>query len=427
MGSRNRFKHRDAKRKAAKEAAIRKKNEAIKLNHRAVENYYNDLKNGVDREAWAKANAEALKLFPEKKQKYIAWVKDQNNISTMGEEGSGVLPVGPLRGEGPSQETLRWPRDIDVGVETDYVYFQFGKYIPPFGASKFDAAAQGLGPMSQEISKSTRKQVGQNQAYELSSFMTPLGPGIILPMPQDLGNEIEQNWSGKSFTQTGRAAISALAGDSNFAVNKLKNTTSNINSIQAALKTAALNVLPGAGGNLTMNDITGSTAGIVLNPNAELLYDSPTLREIGMTWKLIANNQREAEEIKSIVDEFRMNSLPQRGSKENNKGFSFSKKSTTYGGQGNKKRRRNTKNDELNRSETFITVPNLCKFSFMSGSDVNNNIAQFKPCAINRITVNYTPDGTYATYSDGRPVAIELGLSFLETKVIFRDDVSKGY
>ena len=64
MGSRNRFKHRDAKRKAAKEAAIRKKNEAIKLNHRAVENYYNDLKNGVDREAWAKANAEALKLFP---------------------------------------------------------------------------------------------------------------------------------------------------------------------------------------------------------------------------------------------------------------------------------------------------------------------------------------------------------------------------
>ena len=36
----------------------------------------------------------------------------------------------------------------------------------------------------------------------------------------------------------------------------------------------------------------------------QLLYDSPTLREIGMTWKLIANNQREAEEIKSIVDEF---------------------------------------------------------------------------------------------------------------------------
>ena len=427
MGSRNRFKTRDAKRKEAllerKRSEALNLNEKLRVNSRAVDEYYNDLKNGVDREAWAKANAEALKLFPEKKQKHIAWIKDQNNITGMGE---GVLPVGPLRGEAPSQETLRWPRDIDVGVETDYVYFQFGKYIPPFG--NLEGTAKGLGPLSQEINKQSKYGLGQNAGYELSTFMKPLGPGIILPMPQDLGNEIEQNWSGKSFTQTGRGAISGLSGNSSFAVNKLRNTTSNTQAITAALKAAALNVVPGVGGNLTMNDITGSTEGIVLNPNAELLYDSPTLREIGMTWKLIANNQTEAEEIKSIIDEFRMNSLPQRGTNENNKGFSFSMNGTeTFSGQGNKKRKRKDKNEVMNRSETFITVPNLCRFSFMSGSDVNTNIAQFKPCAINRITVNYTPDGTYATYSDGRPIAIELGISFLETKIIFRDDVSKGY
>ena len=37
--------------------------------------------------------------------------------------------------------------------------------------------------------------------------------------------------------------------------------------------------------------------------------------------------------------------------------------------------------------------------------------------------VNYTSDGTYATYSDGAPVAVELRLNFMETKLIFADEV----
>ena len=35
----------------------------------------------------------------------------------------------------------------------------------------------------------------------------------------------------------------------------------------------------------------------------------------------------------------------------------------------------------------------------------------------------YTPDGTFATYSDGAPVAVELRLSFMETKVVFAQEI----
>ena len=74
-----------------------------------------------------------------------------------------------------------------------------------------------------------------------------------------------------------------------------------------------------------------------------------------------------------------------------------------------------------------MKVPNLCKFTFMKGEETKKQLIQFKPCAISRVAVNYTPDGTYATYSDGSPIAIELQLSFVETKVLFKKDIKDGF
>ena len=63
----------------------------------------------------------------------------------------------------------------------------------------------------------------------------------------------------------------------------------------------------------------------------------------------------------------------------------------------------------------------------MSGNEVNNNLQQFKPCAIRKVAVNYTSDGTYATYRDGEPVATELTLNFLESKLLFKSDIKAGF
>ena len=72
----------------------------------------------------------------------------------------------------------------------------------------------------------------------------------------------------------------------------------------------------------------------------------------------------------------------------------------------------------------WIRVPNLCKFTFMKGATEHTYITQFKPCAISNVEVNYTPDGTYATYEDGAPVATELRVNFMETKLIFADEIT---
>ena len=76
-------------------------------------------------------------------------------------------------------------------------------------------------------------------------------------------------------------------------------------------------------------------------------------------------------------------------------------------------------------SNNFIRVPDVCKVTFMRGGNVNTDVTQYKMCAITQVDVNYTPDGTYATYDDGSMVAIQLSLSFQESKLIFSEEADK--
>ena len=317
------------------------------------------------------------------------------------------LTAGPLEGATPDGNTARWPID-QIQSDTDYVFFQFGKYIPPF---------------SQEaMNKSWKdKRGGYNQSISRMKVDTEL-PSIMLPIPQDLSNAIAAGWQGKAFTGMGRAAISAMAGGSMDALTqKMGDFTGNMKAIQDSLTTSVLNLVPGVGGNLDANDISGATRGVVLNPNAELLYDSPELREIGMSFKMVPRNNEEAQTIKSICDAFRKAALPTWGGGDGPlQGFRRVKKdgSITAKEKGI---------DYFSSGENFIRVPRLCKFTFMSGSKPHAYLTQFKPCAMSSVTVNFTPDNTYATYSDGSPVATELRINFQETKLIFSDEVDKGF
>ena len=83
----------------------------------------------------------------------------------------------------------------------------------------------------------------------------------------------------------------------------------------------------------------------------------------------------------------------------------------------------NKKNDNLGINLGFIGVPKIIQVSFMKGGGENVNLPKYKMCALTNVDVNYTPDGSYATYMDGQPVAIGLSLSFQETKICYSEDV----
>ena len=339
-------------------------------------------------------------------KKYAARFEENVNLQLGLKGKAGDISSGPLVLSGPEGgKYARYPVGLKYGEDTDYVLFQFVEYQPPFakttvGSNTPSRTTGQLGQYNASVSEANVKtvypkvKVGEEETEVL---------GVLLPIPQDLSTEQKQNWNGKKFTRIGANAIAATNGNFSNLKDTLGDPGGNLKAILDALKTSTLNKIPGVGGNLTINDIAGSTKGVVLNPNAELLYDSPDLREIGMVFKMVPQNEEEAKHIKLICDAFRTVSLPAYGAEDN--------VVTGLGASGS----------------NYIRVPNLCKFTFMSGSNPHKWVAQYKPCAITAVQVNYTPDGTFATYGDKSPVATELTIKFVETKLIFASEIGKGF
>ena len=368
---------------------------------------------------------------------YNRWIHDTHRKSI----NSTKIGIGPLGGQLPKGDIgsplcYRWPSDT-LETNTDYVFFQFGKYIPPFSQdaqSLYDSSAQILG---EDFADGDNKEAGNQLIFgsntaatqgmynaSASQLIVENEPSIMLPMPQDLSTESNQQWQGKQFTATGRAAVAALAaGNFSYASSVVEDIAGNATALQNAFNTSVLNSIPGVGGNLEFNDVSGSTRGIVINPNAELLYDSPEMREVGMIFRLVPRNYDESVVINYIVKTFRQASMPSWGSEDTNL-LSGDKKLEDSGG------------INLGDMNNWIHVPKLCKFTFMTGSIANEHVIQYKPCAISGVEVNYTPDGTWSSHNnpdnDGAipgspPTAIELRINFMETKLIYAGEVKDGF
>ena len=330
---------------------------------------------------------------------------------------------------------VRYPRDLSIGADSDYVLFEFFEYQPPYNgtdANIKNTAAENLQTILQwsagplvgagiQLLKVGAKAVGvyepesfsgralalYNQSNDDSNFYKKTSrSSVIMYMPQDLSTGYRAQWSGKKFSNVGADLLKAAG-----AGNPLQGLANGFGAAEGA----ANNFIPEktneiiqktigkiTGDSLSADDIYGSTRGVILNPNVELLFSGHDLRNFQLTYKLVPRNGDEAKDIKKIINTFRAAMLPNFADGDE---LNFSSAKQT--------------------AQNFIKVPNVCKLSFMRGGGLNPDVPQYKMCAMTQVDINYTPDGTYATYSDGTMVAYELQLSFQETKLIFSEEVEK--
>ena len=353
-------------------------------------------------------------------------------IAGLADADSMISTYKPSEAEG-----LRYPERAYVGQDTDYVMFSFGKYIPPFSKEARRDDAASLAAAGDKTAIASMERTGKSfyaglpayQIYRDGSTKLKKIEGakpIILPMPQDLSNTMDQQWQGKEFSRAGLTAIASLAGGSFADIGKAVGGSGKLTALTAGLTAKGLNSLEGIGGNLTLSDITGSTRGTVLNPNMEMLFERTDIREITMSYKLVPRNPEEADSIAKIIKLFRKAASASWGGTDSDATQDGIQEGTA------KQLTKRQGDDKLTKkeaktAENFLHVPWLCHFKFMRGKKMNPHLPKWKPCALTRVGVNYTPDGTYATYDDGRPVAVELTLNFIETKLIFRQDIEDGF
>jgi hypothetical protein len=378
-----------------------------------------------DGEDWVNVDAkEAYEKWTN--QEELREIARQEDLSS-GRYDEIVPATRPLGVFGPTgeQTSLRFPSDVSTESFSDYVIFDFYDYVPPFrenqafeselpDALKASKVAEWWNGKSnrrlyvnETLAQYNRTGVAAQSYQSDGSF-----PQVLLYMPDDISDTYAANWEGKAFGATTAGILSGTSADT-FA-NKIKSLT---NTTGKAISKAPVEMAAGlvtnlakgiTGDSINTGDIFGGVSGVIRNPNTEVLFQKMNLRTFDLTFKLSPYKMDEAITIEKIIKAFKKAMLPQY-QLGNHKVLGYN-------------------NDGENKAveASFIKVPKVCKVSYMRGSGLHPHLPKYKMCAITDVKINYTPDGNYAVFNDGRPVATELKISFMETKLIFSEDVDQG-
>ena len=238
---------------------------------------------------------------------------------------------------------------------------------------------------------------------------------VTLPMPNDISETNSVGWGEDSLSNVAaglmpglsKMAIGTAEADFGTITGGIGELTKFING-NDALSTrakqflttkAAASLIAKLGVNVNAEAFITRQTGAAINPNLELLFNGPKLRQFGFQFKLTPRDGGEATEIRKILRFFKQGMSPRKGS---------------------------------GSAEFFLGTPNVFKIQFKSGNSELKSIGKIKTCALVSFNANYTPDGFYAAYKDGaaggsQPVAVTIQLGFTELTPVFNDEYDSNY
>ena len=167
---------------------------------------------------------------------------------------------------------------------------------------------------------------------------------------------------------------------------------------------AAASVLGTAGSKLGVtgegvDKLIMQSFGVAQNPQIEILFETVDNRTFEFTFNFHPRNENESWEVMSIIHTLRFHAAPE----------------LVAGTRGR-----------------YYMPPSEFDLQYMfNGSDgirENEALHKFATCVLEAIDVNYVgQSGQFTTFSDGRPVQIEMRLRFKEIEIIHKDLINKGY
>ena len=213
---------------------------------------------------------------------------------------------------------------------------------------------------------------------------------VILPIPGGITDNNAVDWGQATMTAADIAksdlALSALEGGGEGFEKAMGDIGGTIKTNKEGIKEALTKKI--AGSITGTGDQLMKREGQVMNPNMELLFNGPQLRSFGFTFKLSPRTKEEAKNIQKII-------------------FCFKQAMAPVATDGN----------------LFLKSPNTWRIRYYNREGSQHQyLNRFKECAMTSSTVNYTPDGSYATYTDGSMVSYNLTLSFQELEPVFSTD-----
>ena len=213
----------------------------------------------------------------------------------------------------------------------------------------------------------------------------------------------------------------------------------------------------GVQGNLDANALQGLTSGRVFNPYTEQIFSQMNFRNHSFSFKMLARNAKEAQEIKQIIDYIKVGAHPQVTDAEgfqdlSNEITSNSKDDRNFGfetgGKANDAAKAARDKFRGPSGTRFFKIPDHYQLSFVrmnpnSNQFVTPSQAEVDGQATNLhfrmadtvcsgVSVNYTPDNQYTSFKSIRGdlisvPAVVLNLQFTEIKLLSQKDILRGY
>ena len=232
---------------------------------------------------------------------------------------------------------------------------------------------------------------------------------VELPIPQDVNDSNTVTWGDDNlniFQLAGiQAATNLLTGEeTGFEQAKIaliQASTKGMDldpglrrAVAAAVSGQAIDNL---GGRVNANSAIGRATGKILNSNLDLLFNGVNLRSFPMNIVFSPRSPEESQMVKYIIRAFKSSMAAKKGRDENRNAVS---------GQGG----------------IFLRSPDVFQLRYLHNGKEHPFLNSFKHCALTGMSVNYTNAGTFASYSDGTPVSIQMSLTFKELNPIYHED-----
>ena len=145
------------------------------------------------------------------------------------------------------------------------------------------------------------------------------------------------------------------------------------------------------GTELNADTLLARKGGVVLNPNAEMLFQGPVLRDFSFKYRMVARSQKEGMAIRSIIKFLKSGMAPKF------------------------------------RSSTYLKSPDVFTLQYKNGPqelDILKTVNRFSPggLALTTLGTDYAPNTYWSAYGDSQPVEITMDMSFAELRPIYEQD-----
>ena len=282
------------------------------------------------------------------------------------------IPDIPSRGDGPGMPSgppLAYP--IGMSSTMNKLQINIREYSPK-GINRSTSA----GPGAFETPDRQKGQIIQT---------------IFLPVPGGIQDQNQVSWGKGDMNALQQAAaefaLATIGGGTDGATTKAQELAGRLSNNTDEAKTAIANVLAGGAAGIGAQLLTRTT-GAVINPNAELLFHGPSMRQFGFSFNMSARSEGEARVISLIIRSLKQGMSVRRS-----------------------------------QSGLFLMSPHLFELKYITGDNsLNPHLNKFKLCAMTGLNVDYTPNQTFMALANDMPVSYNVGMQFQELEPIFNDD-----